>query len=678
MAVEDLTGGSTPFDRAPAGLQQTRSSGITDLTGGVSPWLQPGWETGGQVGTTQNAFNDDFYDRMYAQYEQEQRKIEQDEKYASDLFLRDDFTGIVGWNQTFDKNGYFKGYNAFNRYTDDDGNRKFQVGDIYDNGEYLGNVYDKDSGLSLEEANGMVAPHIFGKDAADKYREANGDQEKLKELIQKQGAEQGKLVETYVTRKPYQDAVDNLLSDWDGGNVLDEVLIGATSALGGVAAGAAFGPWGMVIGGIAGLAGGLMNADEARTQAAQAVVSTGIVNEDLGGDAAAAHAIARLGELGMGRLNVAQNLAGGFVDFFSGNMGDNESELRRAASEGNVGAHIAMGVTGFADGLLQSSGKAGLAAYMTTMGMTVAGDAYNKATRDGQWDEVTGDFHKYESVEQRLAGWGATSIDVSQTVFPALLRNSAVTNIGGTKSVDLEDLAKPGARGNVTVMDRTFLVENQGGTLRAVEESVGRGIVAWMAPSTIVSRLSTRANAYGSVLRAGGTKVEVDDLYQAALRMENASVPWKLALVNGFGEAAEETLQTYLNAEAVGWNATPQEFLTAAIAGFSMGAGMSVGSRVGTVASDERGRFRANAMFISEGMPTVTRAEWMQLDPVIRRQLGMANKTARRMFAQAYKDFQADAAQTVIEATTLVGHKEDQIKSITKKSRVRLQARASR
>jgi hypothetical protein len=662
MSWADEVGESSPFSRAPEGLRETRGGSWAEEAAGPSPWLQTGWQTGGQLGTTTNAFNDDFFTRMYDQYEREQSKIAANSNYVSDLFLQKDFTGIVGWDQTFSSDGYFKGNEALKA-----GDRVFRTGDIYDNGEFLGNVYDKDSGLTLEEANGMVAPHIFGKDAADKYRAADGDQEKLHNMIVEQGKAEGQKVEAYVTRAPYQNAVNGLLDDWED-DWLDEALLTVAGVGGGVLAGAAFGIPGMIVGGIAGGVGSFMAADEARQQAAQAFVSTGIIQEQEGADAGAAAGIARAGEFGLSRLNVFTNLTSGIVDVAANKWGDSRSELRDAAYDGNVGSHVALGLAGFADGLLTASNKAATIAYTAGMGGTALGTAYNKAMHDGEWDEVTGSFHKYETVEQRLAAAGASAIDVAQMALPGLLRRSAANNVGGRASSGLDDLGARDDLARVTIMDRTFDVTNAGsGQLRALSESKLQSFVAWAVPSTAVNRLAVRGSAYSEVLKQGRHSVTADDLYQAAVRMERASVPWKLALVNGFGEATEEVLQTYLNATAVGWNAQPQEFLSAAIAGFSMGAGMSVGSRVGTVASDERARYRANYLLISDGQEPFTKAEWREVDPTMKRYLSTANKTAERMARSNKEDFFDDTEEQIVSSVVGLQAREDAVKAIMKR-----------
>ena len=646
----DETGGADPFSKAPAGLRQSR---VADETGGAAPWMRPGWQTGGQTQGTGNAFNDDFFNRMYEQYDQEQAKIAKDSAYVSNLFTRKDFTGIVGWDQTIKKD---------NPFITVDEDRQFNVGDVYDNGQFLGNVYDLDSDFTLEEANAFVAPHIWGDRAADKFKQANGDQEKLKSLILEEGKAEGQKVEAYLTRLPYQNSVDNLLEEWDN-SAWDEVLTTGAGVIGGAVAGIPLGPWGIIGGGVLGGIGSFMNKDESNRMAAQAAVSTGIVGDGQGGGIGAAHGISQWSNIALSKLNVFSNLLAGGTDVFSGNWDDEQSEAQRVRAEGNVGAIVAGGVTGFADSMLTSASTVGMLTYVGLSEGSAVSQAAVKAMGDGEWDEVTGSFHRYENMAQRLAAAGSSAIDVAQGLLPSVLRSTAARSIGGTgglfgKTVD--DIAPN--TGRVTVMDSAYRVNAQG-----VATSVDKNILGWVAPSSIVNRLAVRGSALAESARRGGTRVQADDLYRAALRMENASVPWKLAMVNGFGEASEEVLQTYLNASAVGWQAEPMEYVNAAIAGFTMGAGMSVGSRVGTVSNDRRQLWRANSLRIADGLDPFTIQDWRAQSSTERTRLSTPTKSAERVIRTQNKQQIADWTERTIRSTVGLQENEDAVRALSKR-----------
>ncbi|QNN98079.1 hypothetical protein SEA_FEDE_31 [Microbacterium phage Fede] len=650
----DETGGKSPFSAAPAGLQQNR---VRDETNGAQPWLRPAWQTGGQIGSTQNAFNDDFYQRMYDQYEEERRKVEKDSSYVSNLFARKDFTGIVGWNQQINKD------NPFIKVDED---RTFNVGDIYDNGQFLGNVYDLDSGLSLEEANSMVAPHIFGDKAADVYKDADGDQQRIKDQILKQGEKQGQQVEAYLTRLPYQQSVDRLMSDWDD-SIADEVLTTAGGIIGGAVAGIPLGPWGILGGAILGGAGSLMNKDETNRAVANAVVSTGLIGEEVNPAVAATHGISQWANIATSKLSVFGNLLSGATDALTGNWDDEESEAQRVRSEGNVGAIVGQGVAGFADGLLTSASGVGMLTYMGLSEGSAVSAAASKALGDGEWDEVTGSFHRYETIEQRLAAAGSSAIDVAQGMLPGVLRNTAAKGIGGSRSVfgAADDIAIPTNR--VTVMDTTYKINSAG-----VAVGAEKNLLAWVAPSSIVNKLSVRASALTENARRGGVNpVSADDMYRAAVRLENASVPWKMAMINGFGEASEEVLQTYLNATAVGWQAEPMEYVQAAVAGFSMGAGMSVGARVGTVSSERRQLFQANTLLRADGQDALTLQEWRTKDKAEQTRLATPVKSAERVIRAQNKQLLADWTESAITSQVGLNEYEDALRAISKaKTRV--------
>ncbi|QJD52938.1 hypothetical protein SEA_PHEDRO_31 [Microbacterium phage Phedro] len=646
----DETGGQTPFSKAPSGLRQSR---IQDETGGAQPWLRPAWQTGGQIGSTANAFNDDFFVRMYDQYEQERQKVEKDPDYVSNLFARKDFTGIVGWDQQIKKD---------NPFITVDEDRQFNVGDIYDNGQFLGNVYDMDSGLSLDEANAMVAPHIWGDKAADKFKEANGDQEKLKSLILQTGKEEGQKVEAYLTRLPYQQSVDNLLEEWDKG-IIDEVLTTAGGVIGGAVAGIPLGPWGMLGGAVLGGASSLMNKDETNRMAAQAAVSTGMIAEEAGQHVAAAHATSQWANIALSKLNVFGNSLAGGTDVFTGNWNDNESEAARVRGEGNVGALVAQGVTGFADAMLTAGSGVGAMTYLGLSEGSAVASAATKAMGDGEWDEVTGSFHKYESIEQRMAAAGSSAIDVAQGMLPGVLRQTAARGIGGSGSMFSNKVDDVIPTNRVTVMDTTYKLNAQG-----VAVGAERNLLGWVAPSSIVNKLSVRGSALAENARRGGVNpVNVDDMYRAAVRLENAAVPWKLAMINGFGEASEEVLQTYLNATAVGWQAEPMEYVQAAIAGFSMGAGMGIGSRFGTVSQERRELWRANSLRRADGLDPFTLQEWREKPAADKTLLSTPVKSAERFIRQQNKQQIADWTERGIISQPAIYEAEDALRATTKR-----------
>lgn len=663
----------TPYDFAPEGLrQQETRTDWGQLAGGnsrsQSPWFNPGWQTGGRSGSVTNAFNDDFYAKMYDQYNEERDKAQKNPNYVSDLFLRNDFTGIVGWDQDFKNNDpYFKGDSRIGE------GRSFRVGDIYNNGERVGNVYDDNSGLSLEEANAMVAPHIFGDRAADVYKETAGDQQALKTRILQQGRDQGKQIEAYITRLPYEQGQKDLLKEWQN-SVLDEVGIGAAGTLGGAAAGAAFGIPGVVVGAALGLGGTLLNMDEARSQAARAAVSTGLVAEDQGLYAAIMHGTSQWGQFANQRLNVFSNLVSGAVDTFTGNQGDDQSELRNAAYDGRLDANIALGVTGFADGLLQAASKPAMIAYTATMAATAGGNALLKATRDGEWDETTGSFHKYDSFGQRLAAAGSSAIDISQMMLPGLLRKQEAMRFGTASDTPISTLFKKGESGRLTVMGNRFTVQNQGGKLIATDRDRAASFVQWLAPSTAVEKMGVSVGAMAIARREGRTALTADDFYRAANNLENARVPWKLAALNGFGESLEEVAQTYLDGNAVGWAPDQMEVVQAAIAGFTMGAGMGIGARFdkGAVRADQRALLRANLMNQVDGREAISKETWAAMDPLEKARLSTPTESFKRSVQVSNRQTIEDFTDVTVTSTALLSEKEDAVRLVTERSNLDL------
>src|SRR5690606_36039405 len=110
----------------------------------------------------------------------------------------------------------------------------------------------------------------------------------------------------------------------------------------------------------------------------------------------------------------------------------------------------------------------GRVGYMATMGANVGSEAINKLTRDGEWDEVTNSFHKYENLTQRLAAFGSSSIDIAQTVMPGVLSRANSRGFGGVKNDAFTTGVAPT---RMTAGGREFNVEWRNGAPFATAEN---------------------------------------------------------------------------------------------------------------------------------------------------------------------------------------------------------------
>ena len=111
-----------------------------------------------------------------------------------------------------------------------------------------------------------------------------------------------------------------------------------------------------------------------------------------------------------------------------------------------------------------------------------------------------------------------------------------------------------------------------------------RTSITFLAPSEAVQWMSVRAEALRTA--AQGKALTADDLYQAAMRLQNGATPVRAALINGFGEGTEEAVQAILEPASHGWSATLPEIFESYLSGAVMGAGMTVGSRLGRTDQD--------------------------------------------------------------------------------------------
>ena len=115
---------------APGPGWNTRASTGQLSTGQALTWADyaltqernaPRWPTGGQWGSTENGYNTPFYDTFFRQHEEEAAN-----NNLHALYQRPDFTGIVTYNGATDARG-----------------RTTKAGDIYENGERTGNLYQQ-------------------------------------------------------------------------------------------------------------------------------------------------------------------------------------------------------------------------------------------------------------------------------------------------------------------------------------------------------------------------------------------------------------------------------------------------------------------------------------------------------------------------------------------------------
>jgi hypothetical protein len=621
---------NTPKDNAPSGLTTDWSNFNGVKAGNQNPNRLPAWQTGGNPNSEKSGFSNEFYDQMRKQRDAEQAKIDADPTYQSRLFQNKDFTGIVTWDQQF-KDG-------------DPDKRNFKTGDVYENGKFQYNLYDHNSNVTTEEANAILTPLVTGKDAGRIYRDADGNQDAIKEQTLQQGTKEGKTVEAGLTSRETEERVSKLKADWKKSGFDAPIAIAAQTGMGALQ-GAAFGPWGAVGGSIAGFVGGLLNRDEVIDLAARATdqTSQGFKQNAAVGIGGAAQAFGGLA-MNSGTLRAIEH--GIYDAALPGGIGDGQSAYYQTQNKG-LGADVLDGVLQFGDSALLSASAPGRVAYTASMGAAATGKALS-LTGGKVWSDYSQSWVTPDNV---LAAAASAGIDAAQMFVPSILFRSAKAAIGAERAATSEVTQAGG---------RTFTrIQDDAGNWAVQERSLGRKIAdavpAFLAPSTMIEWVGLR----GAALAANktGAKITSQDLFNAAERIHHAPAMYQV-ITNGWHEAVEEVAQTVLDNVAVGYsdtNGMRDQIVQAALMGFAGGAGQTAGTHFAARVArnqnnDQRDLDRINARNFVNGEPEITMKDLKAMNPAARADATTLKTHETRIMGEGMRriarDWQRDQAYT--------------------------------
>ena len=618
MAFDDLNRINAGHTAAPAGLPGAQAA----ATGGDGSFAdlaainaQPAWETGGQKGSTQNGWNTDFYDRMFKQRDQYSEKGNLAEWYGAE-----DFTGVATWDQqTKDRNVKF--------------------GDIYDKGVKVGNLLDGKSGYNEQEGYTMLAQLTMdAKEQQKAFENLQNNPNAVKEAVDARREMTTKEVSAAQTQGEYQSDIDELKDEWDD-TATGWAAFGAGAA-GGAAIGAGIGSVipglgtlaGGLIGGLVGGAAGAINQDQLEDQAARAAVQTGMATRygvDEGDPDNIAGGIStglrQWGGVAMSAISPLQNTVQGFTDMASeGGIGDESAAYYAEEQPGWVKA-LGIGAA-LGDAVFQFASPIGQAAFMGATGASIVGGVGQLSTMGGgTFDDRRGTFDSPDDAGQWMAAIGAVGVD-AVSMLGARGIGKAASNaddlITGTAR-SLDDAAEAGTRSiddiakamqptkPESIGGRTFHFDDAGNVTK-----VQRNLTI-LAPSEATMFLGARAKARIQQARQqpGAVTPESFDelLYKAAKDLDQGTNLAQSTLLNAFGEGTEEAAQSLLEPLSHGWDPDPQEIIDSYVMGAAMGAGMTLGSRIGKVGNDERQRISAN---VQRGLRTesmYSKSEWKAL-----------------------------------------------------------------
>lgn len=610
---------------------------------------KPLWLTGGDPDAAVNSWRSDFIERMF----QQRMELEESGDIASQ-FQRKDATGVVTWDHVGEDN------------------TEFRFGDVYDNGKFLGNLYEdqEDTGLAdlmmsqITLDSNVIAHLSQGRDVAGALRT---EMEKIREQNTKMMADAA----TQAEFDKEVSATQSTITDWFGGRgdgIVSAALGAAGGAAGGFTAGSLFGGVGAIpgtiIGGVAGGVSAYLNRDDvSREMAAAFEVAKKAFEDDqtnlLGASGTAA---VQASGLAVRSISPLSNLVRGIADPERGNgVGAFMEEDRPSWAR-----PLDIGV-GVADAAFQFGLAAPRAIYMAQM----SGHAWGRATEltvgaGVQWDPVSGRMKSVYRDEETgeytpgrgMAAWGTAGIDFLQVGFARGLRSqirggdtSKVTDFdrawlrGDAKAaaVRAEDIGPQrfffdandkvvGRRLKQTAFvpsEGTVYLAATGAGRKAFNQAVGR------MPKTVEARMIKE----GKQPYALGEDLN-HYMYQAAQALSYQHNPFKAALVNGFGNGTEAATQAALEQLSFGHRPTLQDIAIAYGYGTAMGLGMTVGTNINLVHQDSAQYELAKEGFRRLHGRELTQEEYNQLSRAEKRDYARESfdKEAQAQWDQLAKD----------------------------------------
>lgn len=626
MATEDNWRDKLPFSdsraAAPSGLQQQQQN-VTpgpvakdptgtwrdNLPSNQSATGQPRWQTGGQYGSLDSGWDTPFYRKMFEQ---------QEKHYANNTlsawYSDSDYTGIATWNGSKDHTG-----------------RAIKAGDVYQDGKFQGSILDRSSGYSEDQAYAILGQlTLDAREQREAYKRLQTDPTSLRRAVGSRIEQTSNEVAAHAQQQAYQSDVDNLKEDWDDGW---EGLAVFSAGFGG---GAALGTTGLLAGPVAGaltmagagLIGGfsaLLNRDTLVDSAARASVQTGMAAEQFGAAGAFSTGLRQWSAAGLQAASPLNNLVQGTTDAVVGEIGDDRSEYYSMEDRPAWLTALSLGAT-LGDSLLQFANPAGQAVFMGSMTSSVLGGVGQLATQGGAtFDDRRGAFHSPENVGQWAAAVGAVGIDAIQLglgrgIIRAAQNADDIVLGGVINQSSLFNRALPaGAVRTETIGARKFYLDAAGNVVGSP-----RTTFTVLAPSEATMWASSRMRLGQEVAKSGGavSKEQAAQIfYNASRDLAQGTNLAKTALLNAFGEGAEEAAQQVLEPLSHGWAPDPNEVMMAWFEGAAAGAGMSIGARVGRQSREAQSLHRINQALRLQGSPEITMEQLRELSPEDRTRL---------------------------------------------------------
>ena len=519
-------------------------------------------------------------------------------------------------------------------------------GDVFSNGVRVGNLYDS---YGTEQADQLLTKFwVSGEDQRHGVTFADVAPRLQTEM------------EKRSSRESFDSSVQGVKDEWDSKFDIVSPLSGAAGgAVVGAGIGSFFTPVGTVIGGILGAAagglGGWLNRDETEDIAARAEVQARMLADEGHDVASAAQRLGQWSAVAARAMAPASNLVHGGFDAAVGTTGDDVSSFYATDATGDqlrpgwlTAVDVGAGLIDAA-GLFGGSLKAGATALsqsgkiLETVGAASAGTGARlfQAQMGGQiiskagvlagtggetFDDRRGDFDSIFrdddgslNLLSAAAGMADIGIDVVQ-----LGLGSAMAGVAGRAGVSTGSrnwdrfLGFVGEDGQRVLGGRKFTIT--GDVALGTDVAVGRvgrlPSIQIVAPSEFMVFSMGRAGALVQKARNGGGTLTADDLYQATKRIVESESKLRVALVNGFGEGAEEAVQAVLEPVSHEDRPTFEDVALSYAYGATMGAGMSLGARFNLPTAEDRRVARAETLYqMRNGGNAMPNDFWSKMTP---------------------------------------------------------------
>lgn len=620
------------------------------------------WYSGANFDGTNNGWDNDFVQRFIAGQE---RAAE--EGSLRSYFEQEDATGVVTWDSP-------------GTDIDELGRQRYRFGDIYDNGKYVGNVYDD---YDEDTANLMMSTWTLSGEQRSRAFQSGNPQEGLRQEIRRAREENAKNYVDQQSALEFQGKVQSRAEDIQRG-AWDEVVAGGGGAAGGALTGAGIGAFvggpvgagiGAAIGGGIGAIGGLFNKDQITTQMAYAYERTALRNAEDSWLAAWGEGTSQWFGVAGRLASPVSNLTQGLYDLTAGELGDLESEFYRRDAEGDRVAPRWLQVADFGAqvvdmGLLMAS-PLGARAYLTQMGGQIGGNVSSLVLgggttfddRTGQFDNIfTNDDGRFDPLSA-AAGIGYVAIDAVQmgtarglmaktdAARRAMLGEQAGHYAKKGESAIAQKLASwrgrpEGAVSSEVLAGVRFWKDKNGKVLESQLSrwSPKRLTIQMVAPSEqltyISAKMIARRRAAKSVRGEGTTPgvVSGEDLYAAARELAGSESKLRNTLITGFGEGYEELWQGVLEPLSHGASIDGEEVIQSFYQGLAGGLGMGIGTQAKMVSQADRGFAKAQVTYsVVTGGAELTREEYDAMPEPQQRMWQVGNKVTRSISQTAGK-----------------------------------------